>query len=316
MPPPVRKLNLEDNSILQACGGVGAFRKSYRVEELKRDYHETLASLRQLGAAGAADLHEHGYMLIELPKWLGKLLGPFEVASYITEAGGPRSMATLNGKSLLARPEPRDNSYAFSEAAAGLAACARLVATALLGHRQGDILTPATTELLQPVASAYEHASAAHINLYEQHLHEQQQQQQQDSGDGRTSAYSPHVDGGLLTLVACPVRDGCLVVLRPGGGREHVPLEPGVAAVLPGLSLGQVGTRQRELCSMHYAHSCCVGWVLRQAWHTGRSFEVKLRGPCSAWITHGTGMPHQRNIKSICDGDTSHVSAKPVPAAL
>ncbi len=244
MPPPVRKLSLEDNSILQTCGGVGAFRKSDRVEQLKRDinYHGTRANLRELGAAGAADLQEYGYMLVELPKWLSKLLGPSAVDSYITDAGGHRSLTALS------RPEPLDNSYAFSEAAAGLAACSRLVATALLGHRQREILAPGTTELLQPVDSAYEHASAAYINLYEQQ--QEKPQKHQDSGDAATSAYSPHADGGLLTLVVCPVRDRGLVVLRPGGGEEHVPLEPGVAAVLPGLTLGQVRTGH-DYCVVH-----------------------------------------------------------------
>ncbi len=54
------------------------------------------------------------------------------------------------------------------------------------------------------------------------------------------SAYSPHVDVGLVTLVTCPETDRSLVVRRPDGGEERVPLEPGIAAILPGMSLSMV----------------------------------------------------------------------------
>lgn len=234
MPPPIRKLNLEDNSILQTTGGIGAFRQSSMIDEMKRekDNLSTLASIRDLGAAGAADLQQYGYMLVELPDWLSKLLRPSAIERYIGDAGGYRRLKALNGKRLFARTEPLDNTSRFDEAATGLAAASRLIATALLGHRHEDMLTPSTIEMLQPVDGAYEFASVAHINVYKP-----------GEGSNGTSAYSPHVDGGLLTLVTCPVRDRCLVVQRPGGGGEveHVPLEPGVAAVLPGVCLGMVG---------------------------------------------------------------------------
>ncbi len=144
-------------------------------------------------------------------------------------------MDCLNGKRLLARPEPLDNTRRFDEAAGGLAAVARLIATALLGHRQNDMLTPSAVGVLKPVDGAYAHVSVAHINIYsrEEHLAD---------GSDQPSAYCPHTDGGLLTqLVTCPVSDRGLMVQRPGGGEEHVPLEPGVAAVLPGEAMSMVG---------------------------------------------------------------------------
>lgn len=198
----------------------------------------TLASLRELGAAGATDLQQHGYMLLELPEWLSKLLKPYAIDWYISDAGGHNSMVALNGKRLLARAEPLDNTKRFDEAASGLASVARLVATALLGHRQNDLLTPSAIDMLRPVDGQYRHASVAHINVYTQ----ESDDAANDRGAAKgASAYAPHVDAGLLTLVTCPVADRCLVVRRLcDGEREHVSLEPGLVAVIPGLSLCMV----------------------------------------------------------------------------
>lgn len=240
MPPPVRKLSLEDNSILQRSGGIGAFRDAANIEEMKRGVENltTLANIRELGSAGAADLQQYGYMLLELPDWLSKLLYPYAIDRYISDAGGHNCMVALNGKRLLARAEPLDNTKRFDEAASGLASVARLVATALLGHRQNDILTPSAIDMLRPVDGQYRHASVAHINVYTQDDDDAANEQGAAKG---ASVYAPHVDAGLLTLVTCPVADRCLVVRRPGDGeREHVPLEPGLAAVIPGLSLCMV----------------------------------------------------------------------------
>ncbi len=236
MPPPVRKLRLEDNRILQCSGGIGAFRDASSIGEIKHEVEsiKTLASIRELGAEGAADLQQYGYMLLELPGWLVDCLKTSAVARYIDkDAGGYSGMAELNGKRLFARPEPFDNTKRFDETAGALAAVARLVATALLSNRQSDVLTPSAIGVLRPVDGTYRHASVAHINIYSQG---------EDVGDssGQPSAYSPHTDGGLLTLVTCPVSDRALVVQLPGGGEEHVPLEPGIAAVLPGEALGKV----------------------------------------------------------------------------
>lgn len=146
---------------------------------------------------------------MELPEWLRKLLTPCAIDRYMNDVGGCRRMTALNGKRLLARAEPLSYSCAFDEAAVGLAAVARLVAAALLVQRHDDVLAPSAVEMLQPVDGAHEHASVAHLHVHKHNDH-----------DG-AGAYSPHVDGGLLTLVACPAADRCLVVQLPGGGEEH-----------------------------------------------------------------------------------------------
>lgn len=235
-PPPVRKLHIEDNELLQMSGGTGALRSAAQIEDMKRDKHnrDTLARILQLGAAGDNDLWQYGCMLVELPEWISKKLRPGAVDRYISDKGGYRSMKARNGKLLLARPEPLDNSSRFDEAATLLAAASRLIATALLGHRHEEVLTPSVVQMLQPVEGPYEYASVAHINVYREGYEE-------DEETGGVSAYAPHVDGGLLTLVTCPEEDKCLVVQRPGGGGEQrVPLKPGIAVVLPGVCLGKV----------------------------------------------------------------------------
>ncbi len=90
-----------------------------------------LANISELGAAGADDLQQYGYMLVELPDWLSDLLGRREIERYISDAGGYSRLAALNGKRQLSRPEPLDSSCRFDKAASGLAAASRLVATAL-----------------------------------------------------------------------------------------------------------------------------------------------------------------------------------------
>ncbi len=222
--------------MLQSRGGIGTLRSTAQEMKLDTDNRDTLGRIRQLGAAGADDLQQHGCMLVELPEWLSKKLKSGAVDRYISAAGGYRSMKARNGKLLLARPEPLDNSSRFDEVVNGLAAASRLIATALLGHRHGEVLTPSVVQMLQPVEGPYEYASVAHINVYREGY-------EVDEETGGVSAYSPHVDGGLLTLVTCPEEDECLVVQRPkGGGEQRVPLKPGIAVVLPGVCLSKVST--------------------------------------------------------------------------